>query len=494
MVNLMSFSFVRRYVQRHGRADAFSSMLSTKSYTNMAVKTKGVLIGLNELDGILPRPASPENLTKSMAQMKIEDPVVLGQRTSDLIKRSPSPETPLNMHSFAELIRSKWLLSALGSMNIERPTRIQALLLEKLNGSKADLLIKAHTGTGKTFGYIVALLNSFKSQVVETDQYCAPNLIMVPNSIIANQLVRWVKTFAGRKAVPLTSMVRTIVTEGDGVDEATVNAAGYSHILIATPKGLLSRLAQGAVDIEHLSTIVIDEADHLMKPLSRYATLKEKQNRKKHPIPAITAISQIRQVFERNPRARKPRTLVFSASLNSSCREFIKAVGVVERDALFLEDHKETGHCPELIDHYHRLQTQPGSLEELSRLIYWIQEAHPDEQGLVLLEASKSKTELRQWLESVGSKPALLSEQTLDSRLLIGSDVDARGFDLPSLSYVVIVGKPESTTSYLHMAGRVGRMGRTGQVYTILANPEDLEVYFGQMSRLSLTSSLFIPH
>lgn len=494
----MSFSFVRRYVQRHGRTDTFTALLSTKSHTTASPSASPVKKGLrlDELGGLIPpKPSfSPDSLTAQIHQLKIGE-TILGQNSLDLLRRDPSP-VHLAPKLFHEVLRSTWLVDRLDEIGVVAPTNIQRLLSEKMIG-REDLLIKAQTGTGKSFGYLVALLDRLRSdRVVEhQDIWESLNLVIVPNSIIANQLVNWTQKLLKKSSVE--SAIRVILSEGDQIAYEPSMEPGFAHIIVATPKGLLTRLAQGKFAPSRLTNIVLDEADFLLKPLSKYASQKEKMNRQKHPLPTMTALEQIRDHFL-TKRKDGPRMVALSASLGWRTRNLLKAAGLIQKDALFLEDHEEKGECPSTISHYHRLLNSPQDMEELAGLVNSIvAEQSSGSLGIVFTKADNSKTYLKSFLDSFGISSLLLSDATTrdigDSHLLIGSDVDARGLDHPRLSYVIQTEAPESAISYMHVAGRVGRMGRSGSVYTILRANDELERFIGYLGRLGLPSSPFIP-
>lgn len=456
-----------------------------------------------ELNGILPPASSSSSLgieatslTRQLQKMRIvgEDHTVLGQKVSDLIEREPSPSASIGSDrmdsTFDELLRSPWLVQKLEEHEITHPSPIQRLLLTKLKETRSDLLIKAQTGTGKSYGYLVALLDSFKKgDVAPQDHWEPKHLILVPNSILADQLVEWTKALV--PAEPLNA-IRAVVTEGDSIRDEQHMEPGFAHIVVATPKGLLLRLAQGKLKLGHLRTIVLDEADHLIRPLSKHATMKERMNRKKHPVPAITALFQIRDYFERIQKHR-PRVVVLSATLCGRTRDLLKHVGLVQKDAsLFLEDHLTLGECPSTIQHFHRVLSKEGDIEEMARIIAWIAESHEGQQGIVFMKAEQSKAQLASWLESMGLEPRMLSAEK-NAALLIASDIDARGVDLPRLQYVIHADCPDSATNYLHVAGRVGRMGRSGSVYSLLQNCKELEMFTGYLSRFGINSSPYSP-
>lgn len=494
----MSFAFVRRYVQRHGRSDTFTALLSTHSHAATTLVKKPVLLA--ELDALVP-PSPAEGLAERVRQMSL-DPSILGQRAVDLVGREPSPPPAAEQAaSFGELVRLAGLAERLAALGITEPTPIQQLLLRKLAGCRDDLLIRAQTGTGKSFGYLLALLDRRPIHRSGSDSLEATHLVLVPSSLVAAQLVAWAAALAPGTSIRVALSDGDSLPSTDGLDgspatsstgsspAASVTEPGPSHILVATPKGLNLRLAAGRLSLKSLKTVVVDEADYLLKPLPRHATLKERQNRLKHPNPAMTALCTVRDYFDARPGLHRPRIVALSATLGGRTRDLLRHVGLVARDALFLEDQAARDLCPPQLLHHHRLLQQADDPEELARVVYWLHQQHDGRQGAVFVGADKSKTHLRTWLESLGLSVSLLSERAGEhADLLLGSDADARGLDHPGLAFVVLVDGAASATDYLHMAGRVGRAGRGGTVYSLLRTPTAYEDHIGYLGRLRVRS------
>lgn len=417
--------------------------------------------------------------------------------------------------TFAEMSIPAWLVESLSCQNIQQPTRVQQKTIEAFlehapGGRKPrPLLIRGQTGTGKSLGYIISALSRMhlerktKSLI---ELWSCVHLIVVPNAILALQLYRWIASLVKPNAYlsgNVTEVVRLMISEHEAVDleeqHPGISKPGFSHILIGVPSLIRTAMAKGLLNISTVKNIIVDEADGLIKPLSAYATLKERLNRTRHPVPVISLLKEVQSTC-REYKVLHPRLIVASASLNRRTKQELVSSGLLTGSYTLVQDSTSTPTCPAIIKHYHRVLADSGSVEELVQLVNWIWQQHDGQTGVVFLPSGRSKVAVQQWLKASGIKAHLLSalptgnqdslQQLVDtgSVLLVGSDVDARGWDLPMLRYVIIVDLPESPTHYLHMAGRVGRMGSPGEVYTIVAGQRDFERLTSIHSLLRVTS------
>lgn len=286
---------------------------------------------------------------------------------------------------------------------------------------------------------------------------------------------------------------------------------GPTHILIATPTQAQEALAKGQLSVATLQTIIVDEADALLKPLKNYATLRERMLRVRHPVPSMSLLKGIYAACREN-RLAQPRLIFASASLGHRCRDDLQRAGLVTGAYTLLRDSPKTPTCPATIKHYYRMLSDAEGAEELIQLVHWVWSAHEGQLGVMFVPASRSKVTMKGWLESAGITTHVMSElPTADHGalqrllkgggadrkggvLLLGSDVDARGWDLPTLKYVIVVDLPTTPAHYLHMAGRVGRMGQPGSVYTFVAGSRDLERLSNIYSVLRLAPTPYLPH
>lgn len=484
----------------------------------------------------LSRPASPRINELSLLDGASPPPLkrpseeATDRLTGASVERLAHVATTTKHKLFSEMPLPTWLIGALADMNIVQPTPVQQRLIDAIleagnEGSTKrfkSVLVKGQTGTGKSLGYIIALLARMhrerEMRTLEMNITSCYHLVLVPSDILAQQLLRWIKLLVQNNAYLLGNLERivNVLTRDSPADiddeegeqgRSKGRTSGFSHILLATPTMVRSLLAKGQLNVAALRTVVADEGDALLKPLSQYATAKEKRNRLKHPVPAMTLLKEIQNICAERGTAT-PQLVLSSASLSFRCREELRGEGLIEpTTTLFIRDGNQPLGCPPSITHHYRMLANAQSIEELMQLIHWIWTRRTGELGVLFVPAARSKTSMQGWLETVGIRSLILSELPTgdhvalrkalsehdDPPLLLGSDVDARGWDLPDVRYVIVVDLPESPTHYLHMAGRVGRMGAPGTVYTFVAGASDMERLTNLYSLLRLSPTPYIP-
>ncbi|KAG0229429.1 hypothetical protein BGW42_001584 [Actinomortierella wolfii] len=175
-----------------------------------------------------------------------------------------------------------------------------------------DVLIRDTTGSGKTFGVLLALLSKprvqiplqIRKQLKGRRSAVRPGItsvFIVPNQELAFQLLEWTKQLLsdlindGYNQVPLDALIQVITTSTSQAHDAQVAklAETLPHVLVATPSRLWTLLEEGMLDLSMIETLVLDEVDHLIRIPSRYATHRQLVNRDIHPKPAELAVREI---------------------------------------------------------------------------------------------------------------------------------------------------------------------------------------------------------
>ena len=404
------------------------------------------------------------------------------------------------------------LLAKLNENQIYKPTEIQKNLMGHFFGSKtADLLVKSLPGSGKSIGYIITLLadhyaknkNQFSPIKSNKDTISCKYLIIVPTELLAKQLYNWIHVLKPAKENVSVSVVCETFTN-------LISSGKPSDFLIVTPEAFRTKMAQGVVDFRGLEVVVLDEADALIRPLKRYASTKQKEIRAKHPVTSLILLSEMMKTFAVNKLYTRPRMIVSSATLNKLTRDQLVSSGIV-KESIFIEDKRPIVKKIENMNptaanviHYHSLLKDPQNPDELVEIVSKIIGRNSGKVGALFLPASQSKLGLCELLKTSKSRFKELEnisiqllcqkpENQVQNKLYIASDVDCRGIDIPELSYVIILDLPSSIDKFIHMSGRVGRIGQanSGNVYTILGTPEDFNRFTSLLNQIHLTSIPF---
>jgi ATP-dependent RNA helicase RhlE len=326
------------------------------------------------------------------------------------------------------------VVDALRARSIVEPFPVQELVIsDALDGH--DLLVQSPTGSGKTLAFGVPLVD-----LLEPGGYGPGALILAPTRELASQIVDELEVLARARRLRLAAVYGGV---GFGPQIA---AAKKADILVATPGRLEDLIARGAVVLDDIQVLVLDEADRMLDMGFR---------------PAVDRIVAL------TPGDRQ--TLFFSATLEG-------AAGKAARDYT----HKARSHthapaedAPADIEHrFLRVESQSAKLDQL---VASLEEEEPG-RSLVFVRTKRGADRLvkrlrTQKVEAVamhGDKSQRQRENALarfergEVMTLVATDVAARGIDVPDVMRVINYDAPEDQAAYVHRIGRTGRAGRTG--------------------------------
>lgn len=347
------------------------------------------------------------------------------------------------------------LLKAVKACGYKQLTPIQQQAIPVIR-SGADLLASAQTGTGKTAAFTLPLLDLLVNkntslQVSESNHRPVVRaLILTPTRELAAQVAENVKTYS--EFLPLKS----------GVIFGGVNMPGQTRmlkegvdILVATPGRLIEHMQLRNVDLSHVKFLVLDEADRMLD------------------MGFLTDIEQLLSEVK-----QKHQTLMFSATFSNKVKTLAKQIL----------------HTPKTIE----VAKQNTTSGKVKQSVYWVSEIRKREllseligvnnwqQVLVFAGTKESANILAKELKLDGIKAALCHgdktqgarNQALEKfknnevRVLVATDVAARGLDIDDLPYVVNFHLPFLAEDYVHRIGRTGRAGKSGTAIS-LVSPKD---------------------
>ncbi|MFA9421775.1 MAG: DEAD/DEAH box helicase, partial [Gammaproteobacteria bacterium] len=351
------------------------------------------------------------------------------------------------MH-FDSLGLSAPILEAIAEQGYETPTPIQAQAIPVILDGK-DVMGAAQTGTGKTAGFTLPILERLSGgQPASANQ--ARVLILTPTRELAAQVAASVSTYG--KNLPLRSAV---VFGGVKINPQMMKLRQGVDVLVATPGRLLDLYNQNAVRFKHLEVLVLDEADRMLD---------------------MGFIHDIRKILNLLPKQRQ--TLMFSATFSREIRDLAK--GLVNNPVEIAVSPRNTTVesikqwiCP--VD-----KNQKAAL--LAKLILdneW-------QQVLVFSRTKHGANKLVRQLESSGINAtaihgnksqsartkALADFKNGSTRILVATDIAARGLDIDQLPQVVNFDLPNIPEDYIHRIGRTGRAGAGGQAVSLVSADE----------------------
>lgn len=363
-------------------------------------------------------------------------------------------------------------------MGITAPTAVQSAYIQPLIKGE-DLIIRSHTGSGKTLGILVAVLHNMRKE----QQGATHTLIIVPTRELGWQIVRWIARIKQLSAEDCQKYV-TLAVGGVDLDKQVAQLkSSPPQIIVGTSSRLVELADENAIDFKQIRTLVIEEVDHIIQPLGPYATQKQIKNRKAHPKAGVLLVDEIKKLA-----SESQHTIVASATINHNTKRDLQHRKWVRKYGTVLVDIGNPFSAPPTIKHYQLQVAGSNEAFEMDNALQQAFEALKVKSALIFIEPSGSVTHLVERLKHLGlsagglsgimdfgsplnSHAALEDFMTGKVSLLVATEFTARGLDLPQVGAVFILGSFFTANSYLHMAGRTARMGRDGNVVLIFPFP-----------------------
>ena len=351
------------------------------------------------------------------------------------------------MH-FSDLGLCEALQTAVADHGYSTPSPIQAQAIPAVLEGR-DVMAAAQTGTGKTAGFTLPLLERLRTgKAASHNQVRA--LVLTPTRELAAQVAESVVTYG--KHLPLKS---TVVFGGVKINPQMQRLRGGVDILVATPGRLLDLYQQNAVKFDHLEVLVLDEADRMLD---------------------MGFIHDIRKILALLPTRRQ--NLMFSATFSPDIRALAK--GLVNDPVEVDVSPRNT--TTELVTQW----IAPVDKKRKPALLTHLIQEHNWYQVLVFSRTKHGANRLAKQLEGSGIEAAAIHGNKSQNartraladfksgkiRALVATDIAARGLDIEQLPQVVNVDLPNVPEDYVHRIGRTGRAGATGQAISLVSADE----------------------
>ena len=339
------------------------------------------------------------------------------------------------MNTFKDLNLSEDMLKAIEKKGFEKPTPIQELTIPRLLSEKINIVARARTGTGKTAAFALPLI-----QKITQDQGFVQALVLVPTRELALQVGKEINSFV------LKEFPRTLtVYGGASMGTQLYELKNGVEIVVGTPGRVQDHLERGSLDISKIKYFILDEADEMLN---------------------MGFVEDIENIFEK--ANKEAQILMFSATMPKPilkiASDFMGNYEVIEE-----ENNEE---LPILQEQFFWMVSEKDKIEALSRLI----DISEDFYALIFCQTKIDTDEVAKALEQRhyqvaalhGDIPQSIREKILlrfrdkHIKILVATDVAARGIDVEGLTHVVNYALPFDSAVYTHRIGRTGRAGKTG--------------------------------
>lgn len=364
--------------------------------------------------------------------------------------------------TFEDLGLDEYTLKAVAKKGFITPSPIQVLAIPRLLTGDTNLIAKARTGTGKTAAFGLPIIQNIREK---SDKVQA--LILEPTRELAVQTCTEMQSFADNN-IPRTTVLYGGASYATQIKELKRGA----EIVVGTPGRIKDHLERRTLDISKIKYFILDEGDEMLD---------------------MGFIDDIEEIFRHaNPDCR---ILLFSATMP---QPILKIAGEFMGEYDIIQEEKVIDQAL-LIDQQYWMVKESEKIEALVRLI----DMSPDFYGLVFTMTKSDADRVTRELDLKGYEAAALHgdimqnqrEKVLErfrlkkTRILVATDVAARGIDITGLSHVVNYSLPFDTATYVHRIGRTGRAGTTGIAVTFVRPEERRKLSFLTKNILKATKS-----
>ncbi len=348
------------------------------------------------------------------------------------------------MNTFADLGLSDKILRAVTDKGYEIPSPIQAQAIPPVLEGR-DVLAAAQTGTGKTAGFTLPILHKLSENPSRNNRRVVRSLVMTPTRELAAQIKANIDEYGSH--LDFKSLV---VFGGVGINPQINKLRAGVDMLVATPGRLLDLCQQRACDLSNVEILVLDEADRMLD---------------------MGFINDIKKVMNYIPKKRQ--TLLFSATFSKEIKTIAKqfltnpvTVEVAAQNTTAERVDQRAYRCDQ--------STKADLAIHLIKQGEW-------NQVLIFTKTKHGANRLSDRIDKAGISSSAIhgnKSQGLQGfknnsvRVLVATDIAARGLDIAHLPHVINYELPNVPSDYVHRIGRTGRAGKSGEALSLVCNNE----------------------
>jgi ATP-dependent RNA helicase DeaD len=344
------------------------------------------------------------------------------------------------LSTFAELGLSEPLLESLSHLGYERPTPIQEQTIPALLAGR-DVIGQAQTGTGKTAAFGLPLL-----QYIDLDQNEVQALVVTPTRELCIQVTQALRAYGERRGVQVVATFG-----GAPIRSQIAQLKSGAQVVVGTPGRIMDLISRHALFLSDARYVVLDEADEMLD---------------------LGFIEDIEFILSRAPTGRQ--TALFSATMPPPIRELAERF-MFDAEVIKVQAPTLT---VDTVEQFYAVVDEREKADTLARIV---REEKPD-QAIIFVRTKIGADRLARNLGDRGVRVKALhgdmSQGQRDGvmlafkgereRLLVATDVAARGLDISGVTHVINYDPPNSPDIYVHRIGRTGRVGRSGRAITLV--------------------------
>ena len=351
----------------------------------------------------------------------------------------------ITKRSFRDLGLSEKTLKAIERKGFEEPTEIQSLCIPLLLEEGTEVIGQAETGTGKTAAFALPIL-----ETVDENSRAVQALILTPTRELALQVAEEINSLNGEGKLECTP-----IYGGASMETQIRKLKKGVQIVVGTPGRILDHIKRGTLVLSSLTFMVLDEADEMLD---------------------MGFIEDIEEVLKNVPENR--RMLMFSATVPPQIQNLASSFMKNPQTVRTQKREEATKNADQI---YYEVREE-DKMEALTRII----DRNSDFYGVIFCRTKNQCDEVGHTLQARGYEAEALhgdlsqrereiilrkmKEKTI--RILVATDVAARGLDIQDLSHVINYSLPHDAEIYIHRVGRTGRAGKEGTAITFITPKE----------------------
>lgn len=353
------------------------------------------------------------------------------------------------MKKFNDIGLPKEIISALENLKITEPTEVQKKAIPLAIEGK-DILASSQTGSGKTMAYLLPIISLLhQEQIANIKSNDCIAIILAPTRELASQVRDSLSKITSQFKIN-----SAVLIGGESIGRQIVQLRKGARIVIGTPGRVIDHLTQGTLKLDKIKVLVLDEMDRMLD-----MGMKE----------------QIRQINKSLPFKRQ--VMMFSATVPKhiieSSNEYLKnperitigsatkAASSVSQEMIRMPSKEKN------VILFKQLDERQGSI-----IIFVKTKRGADELAKTLRQGNHKAEAIHGDLNQRRRERALLDFRKMNYRIMVATDVAARGLDIPHTQHVINYDLPMTPEDYLHRIGRTGRAGATGFALSLIA-PDD---------------------